>query len=169
MSLEQPEPQVSSRAASPDDLEFLWRMVQLAASSGNPERYAMDELRRDPRVASYLEAWTERNAFGIVLEDQGVPVGAAWCSFAGSDAEIYGFVGAEIPVMAIALEPSYRNMHLGRGMLRELMSLARSRGHRSMSLEVNADNPRGRHLYESMGFVQVRIQPDGAAVMLANL
>jgi ribosomal protein S18 acetylase RimI-like enzyme len=144
-------------------------MIRLAAVWDNPDKYTVEELRARPKVASYLDGWEERGTFGLVVLDGERPVGAAWCSFAESAEEIFGFCAPEVPVMVMALAADYRDRHLGRTLLTELMALARSQGHRRMSLEVDAGNERGLHLYESLGFREERIEPDGAAVMVADI
>jgi len=160
---------IATRPATSADSDFLWEMIRLAAVWDNPDRYTVEELQARPKVASYLDRWEERGIFGLVVVDGGRSVGAAWCSFAESAEEIFGFSASDVPVMVMALEAGYRDRHLGRRLLTELMTLARSRGHQRMSLEVDAGNERGRHLYERLGFREERVEPDGAAVMVADV
>lgn len=157
------------REATSRDAAFLWRMLWLAVAWNQLERITEDQLRADPMAAKYVDGWDEQRSFGLVLEDRGRLAGAAWCSFGGAADEIYGFVAPEVPVMAIALEAEYRDRRVGRALLKALIDQARRLGHKRMSLEVNSDNDRGRHLYESLGFREIRIQPDGASVMVAEL
>jgi ribosomal protein S18 acetylase RimI-like enzyme len=159
---------IATRAVTSGDSDFLWQMICLAAVWDDPDKYTVDELKARPKVASYLDLWEERGIFGLVVVDGVRSVGAAWCSFAESAEEIFGFSARDVPVMVMALEPDYRDRHLGRWLLTELITLAKSRGHRRMSLEVDAGNDRGRHLYESLGFREERIEPDGSAVMVAD-
>jgi ribosomal protein S18 acetylase RimI-like enzyme len=160
---------IATRPATSGDSGFLWQMIRLATVWDNPDKYSVQELQARPKVASYLDRWEGRGIFGLVVVDGERSVGAAWCSFADSAEEIFGFSAREVPVMVMALEADYRDRRLGRRLLTELMALAKSSGHRRMSLEVDAGNERGRHLYESLGFREERIEPDGAAVMVADL
>ena len=159
---------IAIRPATSGDSDFLWQMIRLAAVWDNPDKYTVEELKSKPKVASYLDRWEERGIFGLVMVDGERSVGAAWCSFAESAEEIFGFSAREVPVMVMAIDGDYRDRHLGRRLLGELMTLAKSRGHRRMSLEVDAGNDRGRHLYESLEFREERIESDGATVMVAD-
>lgn len=67
---------------------------------------------------------------------------------------LYVYRGDEdIRIMDIALAPPFRGKGIGTGLLKDLMSEARSSG-RSLSIHVEMQNP-ARSLYERLGFVPV--------------
>jgi hypothetical protein len=106
---------IAMRPATSGDSDFLWSMIRLAAVWDNPGRYTVEELKARPKVASYLDRWEERGIFGLVVVDGERSVGAAWCSFAESAEEIFGFSAREVPVMVMALEPGIsRGTHRAR-------------------------------------------------------
>jgi ribosomal-protein-alanine N-acetyltransferase len=96
-------------------------------------------------------------------------------------AAIEGYAGLLAPVGAgqadiqtIAVVESARGRGLGRTLMNALLSEARSRGASEVFLEVRADNPAARGLYESLGFEQIDVrrnyyQPDGVDAVIMRL
>lgn len=69
-------------------------------------------------------------------------------------------------VQTIAVAETARNGGLGRLLMQSLMVEARDRDARELFLEVRADNPGAKRLYESLGFEEIAVrvayyQPDG--------
>jgi ribosomal-protein-alanine acetyltransferase len=92
---------------------------------------------------------------------------------AGREERLEGYAGLLAPrgaeqadVQTIAVAESVRGNGLGRALMNIMLSEARSRRASEVFLEVRADNPGARKLYESLGFEQITIrkkyyQPDG--------
>jgi ribosomal-protein-alanine acetyltransferase len=83
---------------------------------------------------------------------------------------------AQADVQTIAVNAGRRREGRGRRLLEALIAEARARGARELFLEVRADNPGARALYEELGFELIGVrpnyyQPDGvdAEVMRAAL
>ncbi|MDJ0334194.1 ribosomal protein S18-alanine N-acetyltransferase [Salinibacterium sp. G-O1] len=79
---------------------------------------------------------------------------------------------ADIQTIAVA-ERARRN-GLGRVLMLQLMSEARTRGAREIFLEVRADNPSAQALYVSLGFEQIAVrpnyyQPDGVDAIIMRM
>ena len=91
---------------------------------------------RDPSVAPYLAGWPRDGDFGVLADDEGVSVGAAWCRLFGSEPRGYGFVAPDVPELTIGVVTERR----GRGIER-------------LSLSVEADTP-AIDLYTAVGFVE---------------
>jgi len=77
-------------------------------------------------------------------------------------------------IQTIAVVESIRGKGLGRALMNIMLSEARSRGALDVFLEVRADNPGARHLYESLGFEQISVrkkyyQPDGVDAVVMRL
>lgn len=68
-------------------------------------------------------------------------------------------VGTEGDVQTIAVAPGARGGGYGRRLMEDLLVEAEARGVRELFLEVRADNPVARGLYESLGFEQIAVRP----------
>jgi len=80
----------------------------------------------------------------------------------------------EAEIQTIAVAPSARRHGLGRLLMETLLAEARVRGSRQVFLEVRADNPNARALYDSLGFEQIGVrkkyyQPDGVDAEVMRL
>ena len=77
-------------------------------------------------------------------------------------------------IQTIAVAESARRSGLGRALMNALIGEARKRGVREIFLEVRADNPAARTLYESLGFDEIATrpkyyQPDGVDAVVMRL
>lgn len=68
-------------------------------------------------------------------------------------------VGTEGDVQTIAVGPEHRGAGHGRRLIEALISAARERAVRDLFLEVRADNPVARSLYESLSFEEIGVRP----------
>jgi GNAT superfamily N-acetyltransferase len=142
-------------AAGDADLPFLATMLGEAAvwRPDKPTPTA-DEVLADPRYATYLEGWPRPGDVGLVAEQEGTPVGAAWYRTYTQAVHGHGFVGEDVPELSIAVVASRRGEGIGRALLSALIDASARQGCRAVSLSVAEGNP-ARHLYESVGFVRV--------------
>jgi ribosomal-protein-alanine N-acetyltransferase len=74
-------------------------------------------------------------------------------------------------IQTIAVAPGARRHGLGRALVTAMLAEAAARGASQVFLEVRADNPNARALYDSLGFEQIAIrakyyQPDGVDAQL---
>jgi ribosomal-protein-alanine acetyltransferase len=79
---------------------------------------------------------------------------------------------ADIQTLAVA--PAARRNGLGRAIVVALIAEAATRGARQVFLEVRADNPTARALYNSLGFEQIAVreryyQPDGVDAQIMRV
>lgn len=82
--------------------------------------------------------------------------------------------GGDGDIQTIAVTASARSHGLGRVLMLSLTDEARRRGVREVFLEVRADNPVARGLYESLGFTEIAVrpryyQPDGVDAIVMRL
>ena len=80
----------------------------------------------------------------------------------------------ESDIQTIAVAEEARGRGLGRVLMLSLITEARKRGARETFLEVRADNPVARTLYESLGFTEIGVrrgyyQPDGVDAIAMRL
>lgn len=118
--------------------------------------------------ASAWEAETMRAEIGsewgryIVAEE--ADTGGERRGDAGEEPRVLGYaglrsVGVEGDVQTIAVVAEARGRGIGRALLAELLAEAGRRGVRELFLEVRADNPVARTLYESVGFTEIGVRP----------
>ena len=79
---------------------------------------------------------------GLLLQAEGRDAGMALCRVAADEAEL----------LTIAVRPAERRRGAGRRLLTAVIDRVREAGARALFLEVGADNPPARALYEAMGF-----------------
>jgi ribosomal-protein-alanine acetyltransferase len=77
-------------------------------------------------------------------------------------------------IQTIAVDPGRRGAGLGRALMHALIDEARRRGAAELFLEVRADNPVARSLYDSLGFAEIGVrrgyyQPDGVDAIVMRL
>jgi ribosomal-protein-alanine N-acetyltransferase len=95
--------------------------------------------------------------------------------------ELAGYAGMLAPagsgnadIQTIAVAPFARRNGLGRMLMLALIAEARLRGAAFVFLEVRADNPNARALYDDLGFEQIAVrtqyyQPDGVDAQIMRL
>ena len=157
---------VTVRAALAHDEPFL-REVLASAADWRPEHAVRSghEVMCDPAIARYLARWPLNSDFGVVADDDGGSVGAAWCRYFDEDSHGYGFVAADVPELTIGVVAGRRGEGIGRLLLAELAREARDRGIERISLSVEADNP-AISLYADFGFVEVSRVADSPTMVL---
>lgn len=106
------------------------------------------------------DAWSEQTMADELAGDDGV-----YLVDVESDRVVgYGGVralrgGSDADIQTIALDADFRGRGRGRALLRALIAEAVARGARELFLEVRADNPVARSLYESEGFGELGRRP----------
>ncbi|MDR7233338.1 ribosomal protein S18-alanine N-acetyltransferase [Agrococcus sp. BE272] len=128
------------RTAGAGDLDAIMAIEQASFGASAWERGTMQQ-----EIAS---DWG-RYVIAVDEDDDGRTVG-----YAGLRA-----VGVEGDVQTIAVAAGARGRGIGRALLAELLAEAGRRGVRELFLEVRADNPVARGLYESVGFREIGVRP----------
>jgi ribosomal protein S18 acetylase RimI-like enzyme len=107
-----------------------------------------------PEFSKLLADWGRPGDRAIIAESGGTRVGAAWFRLWTPELHSYGFVNAETPEIAMAVNQYYRSQGFGRRLLEALVETARGDRVRALSLSVSPPNF-ARQLYESAGFRRV--------------
>jgi ribosomal protein S18 acetylase RimI-like enzyme len=136
------------REATAADEPFLFEMLALAMG------WRDDTAPADvPR--KYAAGFGRAGDAGVVAEEEGALVGAAWYRFLPADDPGYGWVEG-VPELSIAVAAGFRGRGVASELLRRLLDRARADGLRGVSLSVEPDNP-ARRLYERLGFSKVGV------------
>jgi ribosomal-protein-alanine N-acetyltransferase len=142
------------RQATPDDIDDI---MELESSTFTSDAWSADSMSSE--LAS-------EHTYYLFATDEGRFAGyAGLLSPAGSE---FG------DIQTIAVAPFAQRRGLGRLLMETLIGEAQSRGARQVFLEVRADNPNARALYDDLGFVQVAVrpkyyQPDGVDAQVMRL
>lgn len=138
MTADAPAAAVRIRTADADDLDAI---MALERASFGPSAWEAETMRHE--IAS------EWGRYLAAVDAEGRLVG-----YAGLRA-----VGVEGDVQTIAVANDARGRGIGRALLAELLAEAKRRGVQELFLEVRADNPVARGLYESVGFREIGVRP----------
>jgi ribosomal-protein-alanine N-acetyltransferase len=101
----------------------------------------------------------DAGAFAQILSLHGVFGYVAWCGETPAGFAIARDLGGEAEILTIGVLPRMRRRGLGRALLVAIVAQAGERRCGSVVLEVAADNPAARLLYESAGFIRVGTRP----------
>ena len=148
---------ISIRRAGDGDLPFLDAMVS-AVVNWDPTRMSLspEAIADEPELQRYLVGWPRATDIGLVAENDGVPIGAAWLRYFDAAEPGYGFLDESIPELSIGVVQEWRGRGVGSRLLEALIDLARERGDEAISLSVEARNP-ALGLYERHGFRPIAV------------
>src|SRR5258708_11949156 len=141
-------PKTLLRPALQDDLETLWCFLAIAAYE--PDSNAAKEV---PVVALHLAGWRRPVDFGVIAEQGGVAIGAAWARQFSRDENPVFYVDERTPEVSIGVTENARGQGVGELLLRTLM-LESDRRRVSLCLNARDTNPAIR-LYKKVGFQRV--------------
>ncbi|AWB96952.1 ribosomal-protein-alanine N-acetyltransferase [Agromyces badenianii] len=113
------------------------------------------EARRDARAESGTDDHHDPAADPDLDQDGDADPAAGLLGYAGLLAPAGGGQG---DIQTIAVAPSTRGIGLGRGLMHALITEARRRHVAELFLEVRADNPIARALYDSLGFEEIGVR-----------
>ena len=147
----------------------------------DPRRATVGDLETIMELESATfgnDAWSTesmRNELGSIHTYYLVALGP------GEAGSLAGYAGLLAPrgardaeIQTIAVAPHARRHGLGRMLMERLIAEADQRRARQVFLEVRADNPNARTLYESLGFEQIAVrkhyyQPDNVDAQVMRL
>ena len=143
------------REATSSDVPFLWLMLTYAASMAPGGLASVEAAQQDAGLRWYVELWGARPGdLGVVaIREDDAPVGAAWLRLLEGE-HPHKVATAEIPELAIGVDPAHRGRGIGARLIEALVERARGR-YPALALSVRETNPSVR-LYERAGFVVER-------------
>lgn len=145
---------VFMRRATVGDLE---RIMVLERATFEADAWPEDAMRREIESPHgyYLVAVDDEHEAERDTGPDAAPA-AGLLGYAGLLAPAGGGQG---DIQTIAVAPATRGIGLGRGLMHALITEARRRHVAEIFLEVRADNPIARALYDSLGFEQIGVRP----------
>jgi [ribosomal protein S18]-alanine N-acetyltransferase len=103
-------------------------------------------------------AWTRQDLAGLLASP-----GVAGLLFQAESRDVgivlFRVVADEAELLTLAVRPAERRRGAGRRLLTAVIDRAREAGAQTLFLEVGADNPPARALYEAMGFRVIGTRP----------
>ena len=105
------------------------------------------EIIFEPEIFVYIEDFGGEDDCGVVAEQDGGVIGAAWTRIIPA----YGHIDNETPELAISVLPDFRGEGVGTELMQSLFYLLCERGYKRTSLSVQKDNPAVR-FYERLGY-----------------
>ncbi len=161
--------QIAIRAATLEDVPFLWEMLQESAFVPDHVReQRRAESERPAELQKYLDGWMRPADAGFVaLDEHSEPVGAAWYRQFETDKRGDGILAHRgVPEIAIALVPEARGRGTGGALLEALCRQAANDGYERLMLSVDPANERALRLYRRLGFVVVETDDEAAGTSL---
>lgn len=141
------------RALTATEESILWTMLMYAAHESS-----VANVRSHPDLLRYVKDWGRAGDLGFMAIDK-KPLGAAWLRLFPSDNRGFGYLGEDIPELAIAVLPDDRNRGIGTKLLMQIIAVA-GEIFPAISLSVRSQS-RAISLYERVGFVKV----DGSEIV----
>jgi N6-L-threonylcarbamoyladenine synthase/ribosomal-protein-alanine N-acetyltransferase len=145
-------PHHALRRATLDDLDAIMALETSTFASDAWSRGMMRDELASP------------HGYYLVAEGDAIPAEAG--TGGGPQHPLAGYAGLLAPrgsgqadIQTIAVAPEARRHGLGRALMLALLDEARERAAAEVFLEVRADNPNARALYDSLGFEQIAVRP----------
>ncbi|MCK0471040.1 GNAT family N-acetyltransferase [Halalkalibacter sp. APA_J-10(15)] len=134
------------------DLVFLTDMMYEAIHI--PEnKPPKEELLHLPQNKIYSEGWGRQGDRALVaVNEEGIPVGAAWYRLFTGSKKGYGYVNDQTPELGIALTKGARGKRFGTQLMTRLFEEATNDGYAALSLSVDPQNYQALKLYQKLGF-----------------
>ena len=124
--------------------EFLYQAIFIPKGTTPPPR----SIILEPEIAVYIKDFgTQRGDLGVVAEQNGQVIGAAWTRIISA----YGHIDNNTPELAISVLPPFRGHGTGTKLIQKLFAVLRTHGYKQTSLSVQKDNP-AVQLYKRLGY-----------------
>lgn len=139
------------------DRTYLARLNFLTDVFGQEDKEVSPSFDED--YDYYVRDWEPQDG-GFIAWEGNIPAGGVWLNWGNEDRHGFGYVSADIPELALAVEPRYRGQGVGTRLLAAAAELAQKLGCPGVSLSVNTDNERAHRLYLHLGFQPVSSSED---------
>ena len=124
--------------------DFLYEAIFIPEGAAAPPRDILD----DESLQVYIRDFSQfHDDYCLVAEADDKIVGAIWSRIMND----YGHIADDIPSIAISLYKEYRNQGIGTDLLKQMISLLKNEGYKSVSLSVQKANY-AMKMYQKAGF-----------------
>jgi len=120
-----------------------------------------------PELSVYIEEFGKPDDYCFVAEYNDKVVGAVWTRILCGEVKGFGNIDDTTPEFAISLYKEYRNIGIGTALMKNMLSLLKSKGYQKTSLAVQKDNYAVK-MYYKLGFYIVD-DMDKEFLMVCNL
>ena len=136
--------------------DFLYEAIFIPEGAVAPPRDILD----DDSLQVYIRNFGQSpDDYCLVAEADDKIVGAIWSRIMND----YGHIADDVPSIAISLYKEYRNQGIGTDLLKQMISLLKSEGYKSVSLSVQKANY-ALKMYQKAGFIV--LSDDGEEVIM---
>lgn len=139
--------------------EFLYHAIFLPPGAAAPPR----EVIFEPEIFIYIEDFGGRDDCGVVAQQNGRVVGAAWTRIIPG----FGHVDDRTPELAVSVLPGCRGHMIGTMLMTRLFAVLRGRGYSQTSLAVQQKSG-AVNFYQRLGYAIVN-KSDAEFIMLKKL
>ena len=146
---------IQFRPITSDDQTVVWELLRFAAHEDSVESVQSQEC-----CIPYAHNFgRQQGDLGVLATSTltGQPMGGAWIRLLGEQgmASSTNNEHGDIPELALAVFPEYRERGIGSKLLQELSMLAKERHVQRICLSCRVDNVAAMRLYEKHGFVKI--------------
>lgn len=122
------------RALTVEDESIVWEMLRYASHEPS-----LKSVQNQSYLARYASGWDRVGDVGCVATKSAAPIGATWLRLWVEKDKGFGYVGHEIPELAMAVLPDCRGQGIGTCLLMQVLEVAKGR-FPAVSLNVRAEN-----------------------------
>ncbi len=146
------------------EIYFLDEMLYQAIFIPEGIRKLPREIIFNPELHHYIKDFGRKDDYCLVVESEGVLIGAIWSRIFPADAKGYGWVDESTPEISMAVDEKYRNNGVGVQLLEAMIEKLKKLGYEKVSLSVDIVNF-AYSLYKKFGFIDYELT-DKSSVMI---
>lgn len=144
------------RPLTDEDVPFMWDMLYESMYVPVGQEPFSRDILQEPSIAKYAEHWGRPGDIGwVAVTEEGERMGTITARIFPENNHGYGFVGADIPEMGMALHSAYRGQGVGTALMQALFDELHRSGYTRVSLSVDPNNTAAVKLYRRFGFEEV--------------
>lgn len=144
------------RPITDQDVPFMWDMLYESMYVPEGQEPFSRDILQEPSIAKYAEHWGRAGDIGLIaVTDAEEPIGTITVRAFQEDNQGYGYVGADVPELGMAVSPSFRGQGIGTALMKALFEELSQNGYARVSLSVDPNNTAAVKLYQRFGFAEV--------------